>query len=652
MIIILLFIFTNLASSDEYYRVFYKDKDTLNFVAGNPYYENTLSLFNNKALERRFLHQKEITIEDAIIKPEYISTLKNHNLEIINSSRWFNYSVVKASDEVIEELLDYDFILKISKTNSKFEPQSINEINYTELILDKNSYGDSENQVKMLNVDFFHSMGFNGDSVVIGYLDTGYKLHPEIFDSTQLIAQYDFINNNDETANQSYDTFFQDFHGTSVLSTVSGYFQDSLIGIASETKFILAKTEDLPSEKNIEEDFYLFGVEWMESQGAEILNSSLGYKSFDSLQYSYSFDELDGSTTLVSKAVNKAVEKGILFFTAMGNYGQDGNTIISPADADSVIAVGALEPDGQTIAAFSSAGPNANGDIRPHILTQGHRVRVISNLSGTFHIFNSGTSFASPIAAGCGALIKSIYNLPNYEIKENLIKNADNFNTPSNTFGYGKIDVRKSIDELSKSYGPAISPYNIFEVNGKMRVVFYVYGYDDDYSVYLRYKSSDRGMETEIEMQNGVENYQFFSDLPESEFVDNQIFINLEVRYKGKSKYYRDDFVKILYGNEIIRKGVDKFSLPTLVNNNQEDIIVYLSDSDLIIENNSKKIEDFEINILDISGKSLFLYSILLRNGKNVLNLQRNLSTGLYLVNLKSESTFVTRKIIYTNSGS
>ena len=173
-----------------------------------------------------------------------------HDLEIINSSRWFNYTVIKADEEVVSELENYDFIKKITKTNSKFEVLSNNEIDYTEEILDKNSYGRSGTHTRMLNVDFFHSMGFNGDSVVVGYLDTGYRLNPEIFDSTQLLGQYDFIFKDEETANEEGDLEFQDLHGTAVLSTVSAYYQDSLIGIASESKYILSKTEDISSEKN------------------------------------------------------------------------------------------------------------------------------------------------------------------------------------------------------------------------------------------------------------------------------------------------------------------------------------------------------------------------------------------------------------------
>lgn len=660
MILILLLIFTNLASSDEYFRVFYKDKDTLNFVEGNPYYENTLKLFTERAIERRTLHQKPLTIEDAIITPEYLNQISEYDLEIINSSRWFNYSLVYCTKEIAQELRNLEFVEKVDKTNVKFSPMSIslsNSINYTDMILEKNNYGNADTQIKMLNIDFFHKMGFNGDSVLMGYLDTGYYLNGEVFDSSQLVAQYDFINNDEETANEGViDVNNQDLHGTAVLSVVSGYYQDTLIGVASESKFLLAKTENLPSEENREEDYFLFGTEWLESQGAEIINASLGYSDFDDDEHSYTFSDFDGSTTLVSQAVNKSVDKGVTFINAVGNYGGGkkgkDRTLISPADADSVIAVGGLENNGENRAGLSSLGPNAKDEIRPHLMAQGLDVTTAINNSNTFFGVFGGTSFASPLIAGCGGLIKSMYkNLKNYELKDYMLKGGDRYSNPSNTFGYGKLNVKQTVDLIAEDYGPAISPYNIFQVNDKMRIVFYVY-FNDNIDVNLLYKGNLADNTKSIKMKEGEEEFQYFADIKYSEFENNVIFLNLKVDYFGNSKEYTEDFVKIFYGNEIIRKGVDKFSLPSLVEINQEDMSVYIADNELIIENNLKKIEKFEINILDIKGKSLFLYSILIRDRKNVLKLDNVLSTGMYLIYLKGETSFLTKKIIYTKTGS
>lgn len=651
MLVILILIFTNLASSDEYYRVFYKEKDTINFIENNEYYQKTYKLFNEKALERRVSHNKTITIEDAIINPEYLEELAKFDIEIKKSSRWFNYTLVKSSSEEAVKIASLDFVKNVARTNKKFKTQSSENQNFTNMILDKNEYGNSDTQVKMLNVDKFHSMGFNGDSIIVGYLDSGFFLNFEVFDSTQYIAEYDFVQNDSITSRQEGDAVNQDLHGTTVLSVVSGYNQDNLIGIASESKYILAKTEKIDTETNIEEDAFLFGLEWLEANGAEVVNSSLGYIDFDSAGYTYSYDDLDGSTTIVSQAVNKAVDKGILFFNSAGNNGGDTKTLISPADADSVICVGGLEPDGETIWGGSSKGPNAKDEIRPHLLAQSVKVTTAINSSTLTFVKYNGTSYASPLMTGVGALIKSIYDIPNYEIKKELIENANNYSNPSNTYGYGKVDVVKTIDKLSQKYGPAISPYNTFEINGITRVVFYVYTKVDDIEVNLLTKKDIGSIEKSYQMKKGNVEYQYYLDLEESAFNSNEILINLEVKYDSETKYYKEDFVKIIFGNEIIRKGVDKFELPTLVKLNQEDIVIEASSNELIIFNNLKKVSNFEIKVLDINGKVLILNSVLLRNGKNVLKIENSLQSGMYLVVLKNHSTFTLKKILILNKG-
>jgi hypothetical protein len=651
MLLILIFIIANIASSDEYYRVYYKDKDTLNFVEGNEYYNKTMDLFNQKSLERRVLHEKTITIEDAIITPKYIEEISKNDIKIINSSRWFNYTLIETKIEEAAKIANLSFVKYVYQTNKQFKTQNIENQNYTNMILDKNEYGGGDTQVKMLNVDKFHSMGFNGDSVIVGYLDSGFYLNFGVFDSTQYLGEYDFVQNDSVTSNQDGDAVNQDLHGTTVLSVVSGYYNEKLIGIASESKYLLAKTEKIDTETNIEEDAFLFGLEWLEANGVEVVNSSLGYIDFDEDEFNYNYDDLDGSTTLVSNAVNKAVDKGILFFNSAGNNGGSEKTLISPSDADSVICVGGLEANGTTIWGGSSKGPNAKGDIRPHILAQSVKVTTALNSSTiTFNKYN-GTSYASPLMAGVGALIKSIYDIPNYEIKKYLITNADNYTTPSNTYGYGKADVEKTINELSEIYGPAISPYNSYEMNGVTRVVFYVYSKDEDIEVSLLTKKDIASPIKSKKMRRGEEAYQYYLDIEESAFNSNEILINLEVKYKNEIKYYKEEFVKIIFGNEIIRKGVDKFALPTLVEINQEDIIISVAQNEVQIENNSKKVGNFEINILDITGKVLILNSISLRNGKNVLKIENSLATGMYLVILKNESSYLLKKILIINKG-
>jgi serine protease AprX len=99
-----------------------------------------------------------------------------------------------------------------------------------------------------------------------------------------------------------------------VLSTVAGFQQDSLIGAAPFASFLLAKTEDLPTETRLEEENYAAAVEWAESRGADIISSSLGYSRMDNTDESYTYDDMNGSLPIVSRAVNDAVKRGVFVY--------------------------------------------------------------------------------------------------------------------------------------------------------------------------------------------------------------------------------------------------------------------------------------------------------------------------------------------------
>lgn len=649
MLLLLIILFTNLSNSQESFRVFYKDKDTVSFNNKSEIYIKTLELYNEKALLRRERNASYINIEDAIVTPDYIEKIKKYDIEYINSSRWFNYSLIKATPEVVEELRKLIFIAKIEQTNTKFTTLSVdntNQIDYTAMILDLNRYGESDKQVESLKIDKLHRLGFNGDSLLIGFLDSGFKLDPRAIDSNHLKEQYDFINNDNETSNTEGDAKNQDLHGTSVLSVVSAYHQDSLIGMASESMFYLAKTENIPDEKNTEEDFYLFGVEWLESKGVEIINASLGYKDFDEGEYSYSFTDLDGKTTLSSQAVNKAVTRNLIFFNSAGNTGPKDSTLISPSDADSVFAIGAIQKGTTNIANFSARGPNARRHIRPHFVAQGTAVDVVTNNPEKLFGKSSGTSFSSPLMAGATAVIKAAYpEISNDIIRREMFYNADipSGTSSSNTFGYGIVNFDFVMGSLSSKYGPPIAPYNTFEIDGKLRIVVYVYS---NRECDLRISYLDNGILVEKKMALGEEN-QYYFDLEEYLFTDGYLDIKIKAtNINGLSREYSKNFTRIYWGKEIIRKGVDKFSMPTLVNDYKEDIRVLLFEDRLELFNNSEKNEKIEINILDINGKFLFLNSILMQENNNVLRFENKLNSGFYILVLKNQNGIKTHKLI------
>ncbi len=271
-------------------------------------------------------------------------------------------------------------------------------------------------------------------------LDTGYNMAHPVFDSLNIIAEWDVINDDSTTKNEAgQDASSQHNHGTSTFSALGGYAPGSLIGPAYKANFLLAKTEIYDQEIQIEEDHYVRALEWGEALGADVASSSLGYTDW------YTWENMDGNTAVTTKAVDIATSLGMICVTAAGNEnGNYWNHIIAPADADSVISVGAVDKLG-TIASFSSRGPSFDGRMKPEVSARGVATACASG-NGTSYAYSSGTSLATPLVAGAAALILSAH--PTWTpmmVREALMKTASQFDNPDNVYGYGIIDVWEAI---------------------------------------------------------------------------------------------------------------------------------------------------------------------------------------------------------------
>ncbi|KXK45697.1 MAG: subtilisin-like serine protease [Chlorobi bacterium OLB5] len=264
--------------------------------------------------------------------------------------------------------------------------------------------------------------------------------------------EFDWINKDDSVHYQKPpnqipgDPYDQDGHGTATMSTLGGYFPGQLIGPAFDVEFYLSKTEAGESETPVEEDYWLEALEWMESQGVEVVSSSLIYKPFDLPHNQYSYKDMNGKTTLIVRAADLAAKLGVVVVNSMGNeYQKDPPSIVSPPDGENVIAVGAVDSSGK-IAVFSSNGPTSDGRIKPDVVAMGVDVYAAASYSFTYdtagYSYTSGTSFSAPLTAGVCALILSVHpELTPDQVKEALKMTANKKDSPGNVYGWGLVNA-------------------------------------------------------------------------------------------------------------------------------------------------------------------------------------------------------------------
>lgn len=474
---------TSFVAAQTKYMIYFKDKG----VAPTSSLQKTSSLYkaaeqqlSPQAIERRKQVMGEdnyVTYEDIPLNENYIHQVEALGITIANKLKWFNAVSAYLTEDQLRSLQNLSFIQKIeqvrvfksgndeSKLNKPATNDSNNGLNKISSTTGLN-YGLSLTQNALSDIPTVHDLGINGSGVIIGILDTGFrwKTHNSL-KNLIVLNEKDFIQNDGITENQAGDAPNQDAHGTAVFSIMAGFDQGNIVGPAYGAQFLLAKTEYVPTETRVEEDNYAAALEWMEAQGVQITSSSLGYTTFDDPTTSYTYANMDGKTTIVAKAANLAFERGVSTFTAAGNegsiWGIGKGGLNSPGDAPNMITVGAVDYL-NSIASFSSRGPTSDGRIKPEVVAMGvsDRHAVAGSTYGT----GSGTSYATPIAAGIAALLKSAWtHLTNAQIRKIFIECGDRTTTPDNNYGYGLISSKRAV-----SYPNLSKTNNIYNVLNKI----------------------------------------------------------------------------------------------------------------------------------------------------------------------------------------
>lgn len=443
----------------------------------------------------RLLDFEKITDElDVPVWENYILKVRPFLSRLRHASRWLNAISAEASGSNLRKIASWPFISRIEEIKSfRFKiPPAGEEIKQNRV--DKREahlfdYGPSYTQVAQINVPPLHDLGLSGQGIIIAMLDSGFNnLAHQAFSHLQIMATWDFVNNDPNVANEPGQMGEGD-HGTNTLGVIAGFYPGKLIGPAYNATFLLAKTENTDWERHIEEDHWVAGLEWAEASGARIVSSSLGYLNrFTHGEKDYTWENMDGETAIVTRGANIAASKGLLIINSAGNEGLARppvqNTLIAPADSYWVLAAGAVDSSGQRVS-FSSVGPTADGRIKPDVMAMGRSVYTASDSQIDGYVYVSGTSFSCPLVAGAAALIlEANPDWSNLEVMQALKLTASQASHPDNLMGWGIIDAFKAASfPLRKIYPPTHFAVKRIENN---------FGFFKEYIDCLSWRHNDR----------------------------------------------------------------------------------------------------------------------------------------------------------------
>ena len=451
---ILLFCFyskgISISAVEYYFYVQLTDKNDTPYSLSRP-----AEFLSERAIERRNFFRVTVDSTDLPVNRAYLQQIEAKGFRIHNTTRWLNGATVVTTDSSsISMLENLDFVRwveftgRVGATNRNRKVQ-----NKIETPLETVSrYGSAVAQINQVGGRFLHDAGFRGEGIHIGVLDAGF-LNADIMSAFERMRLENRLLGTRDFVNPQSNIFNEHAHGTSVLSVIASYVPDIHIGTAPKASFWLVRTENTSLEYPMEMDFWISAIEFLDSAGIDVVNTSLGYKTFDDPRMNFTQADLDGRTARMSRAAEMASQKGIIVVNAAGNEGnRDWQQIIIPADARGIISVGSVMADGSA-SPFSSRGPTADGRIKPELAARGSATALM-NMNGVFS--GSGTSFASPIIAGMMACFLQFAreNLDYFSLEdlfESVFRSANNFHSPTEQSGYGIPNFERAANLLLSS---------------------------------------------------------------------------------------------------------------------------------------------------------------------------------------------------------
>ena len=543
ILIIFFFISFQLFSQHKYW-VTFTDKNNSTYTLTHP------ELFlSQKSIERRFSQGIQISENDLPVNTNYIDAVKKIAPQICTISKWMNAVTIDIADvSLIQKIKVLPFVKDIipvvryynndkSTLDNKFEPVVTKDIP----IFSPSIYGAGYNQLYMIGMDKLHALGYTGKGIDIAVFDAGFTntnnldFFAKARDEGRIIPVWNYVDNTNNV-------YIRSFHGMNVLSVMCANLKNTFIGAAPDATYYLFITEDSYSEQIVEEDNWVAAAEKADSIGIAIFTTSLGYTTFDDTLTNHKYADLDGNTTIITRAANIAASKGILVVNSAGNEGNSAwRYIAAPADGDSVLTIGAVN-ENSIIAGFSSRGPNSSNHLKPNVCGQGANIIVAGTTNSVVGTSN-GTSFSCPlIAASSACLWQAFPNKTSSEIFHEIEKSAHLFNTPNYDYGFGIPNYFKAYTKLENE---------LYNSNSSLAIPK-VYPNPFTNTISILWRSNSNSPLT-VELFNCLGQLISSQEIQVSANVYTKLFINqLEqmdagtylVRIKQNNKYYNTSMIK------------------------------------------------------------------------------------------------------------
>ena len=429
------------------YRISLKDKAATVYSLDHPE-----AFLSEKAIARRQKQHLPIDSTDLPVCRKYVDEIRRQGVHIVVTGKWENFVTVSCNDStLIDRIVALPFVRTTEKVwmappadkpsmstgrdslvnNPAVHPDSI--------------YGLAVSQIQLSKGDKLHDAGFKGQGMTIAVIDAGFHNADKItaMRNIRVLGTKDFVN-------PQSDIYAESSHGMMVLSCIGMNQPDIMTGTAPEASFWLLRSEDDDTEQPVEEDYWAAALEFADSVGVDVVNTSLGYYEFDDKTCNYRYRDLDGHYSLMSHSASMAADKGLVVVCSAGNSGRGTwKKLTPPGDAENVITVGAMDKN-LVNADFSSVGNTADGRVKPDVMAVGVSSAVAGN-DGTVSRAN-GTSFASPTFCGLVACFwQACPWLTAKEVIEAVRRSADRADAPDNIYGYGVSNIWKAYQtELKK----------------------------------------------------------------------------------------------------------------------------------------------------------------------------------------------------------